>query len=215
MEPRTHVQVIRGRDHETEDQKPLCTKSDLVKILSAKGIGVYGALCKRIVGEKTYKCEYYSDSDGGCAYYKQFKIDENIALNIRIYQQQALGTIRNQFEEQKLNLMVVDESYYDSLLGELKIGAAKLNKLGELGEIILKALENDKPLLAAVKKHGPTGKQIKQARKGIPSKASKINPTMDEVIIRNHAHSHNKINLSLHTLLDVLETEIKTGRDKI
>lgn len=95
--------VIRGRSFE-DDQGTYCQKNLLADELSRKGFPIHPNLCK----SKQYVCEYYQE----CRYLNQYKEE----YDVRIFPHSYLGLERGFLASDFPDYVVIDESFYQSLL---------------------------------------------------------------------------------------------------
>ena len=141
--------------------RPLCNRADYVRSLEQAGHAVYRSACQSDEGDV---CEHFSD----CEYLNQFRQQSILTPPnhngnvIRIYQHAQLGLPRNRSEdEQTPGLLVVDEAFLPSLLDTQKTvsmedlrGRLRAPSKARLGDVVVEALRESTPLLAALREAG-------------------------------------------------------------
>lgn len=157
--PRTGGQV--NNDTGRTQFAALCNRANYVRSLEKAGHFVYRSACQSDDGDT---CEHFSE----CAYLNQFRQqtattspDHNGNV-IRIYQHAQLGLPRNRSEEEQTpDLLVIDEAFLPSLLDtQQSVSTEDLRvhlrppKKAKLGHIVVEALRDSKPLLAALRGAG-------------------------------------------------------------
>ena len=117
--PRKRVQIIHGRGHKDDDSPTYCKKLDLVDELVSAGCSVFPNLCHQSRGQNQppIQCEHYSS----CSYILQFGRAE-----VYIYTHAHLGRERSMLEQHRPNLVVIDESFWNSCIQTLRFNVAKL-----------------------------------------------------------------------------------------
>jgi len=131
----SRVSIVAGRGQKGEDGLPLCQKSEVTDKAAKAGLNVEKNFCKN----KDNVCEFYNN----CAYQKQF---ESEGIELEKLQQQwseklpselfnavTVMTHANLFLQTtkrliKPSLIVVDESFYQSALNEVKVNSIELYK---------------------------------------------------------------------------------------
>lgn len=110
---------IHGRTHILENGTPLCKKAMLVKEVSKAGVAVYPNLCSRnqAAGQLPLQCEHYND----CGYIAQFK-----PAQVYILPHSYLTQTRSILENWDVNSVIIDESFYQQLISQVKLPIALL-----------------------------------------------------------------------------------------
>ena len=140
---------------------PLCSRADYVRSLEKAGHSVFRSACQSDEGDV---CEHFST----CEYLNQFR-QQTTSINpdhngnvVRIYQHAQLGLPRSRLEEEQMpDLVVVDEGFLPSLLDtEKSVSSEDLRahlrapNVATLGHIVVDALRDSTPLLAALRGAG-------------------------------------------------------------
>lgn len=214
--PRTDKYGTNGLEREG-----YCLKKETAAELERKRIGVFSSLChyEDMKTNEISECEYYSIGEKGCPYYQQFNFDLDVRPHVRIYQHAHLKFKRNPFEEKINNttpmlpkIIIIDESYFKSMLEFATLHVDDLDRLDGVGDVIKQALVNEEPLLAALRQWDPGGNKLRAVKipdNGIPF----IYPKMKEWDVERIIGGYQPDNRPYGTLLDVLRKELLTGRD--
>ena len=117
--PKLEVIHIHGRAHGLEDGKPLCKKAMLAQEVSKAGVAVYPNLCRRnqAAGQPPLQCEHYNE----CGYIAQFK-----PAQVYILPHSYLTQTRSILENWDVNSVIIDESFYQQLIMQVKLPIALL-----------------------------------------------------------------------------------------
>jgi len=165
--PSINVSILKGRSQSDNNGSPLCNKSEQVNELSTLGYPVSSRLCKSEQGT----CEYYST----CGYQKQF-VAQNVDTKgitlpaVTIMTRNQLFLERHSFLPRP-DFVVIDESFYQTGLEEIKIGKEILTLMTSDGEPsnVLKALRlfilDKQPLLKSFRDLNITKEDILEEAK--------------------------------------------------
>jgi len=125
------VHVIHGREYlNPKTKERYCLKHAAVQILIRNGHQVFQNLC---FNQKTGdKCQYY----GQCMYVKQYSGE----WNVRIFQHASLSHERGFLDKDRPDHVVIDESYYQSMLVTNEKVTRKDIKDADLPEFLKQAL---------------------------------------------------------------------------
>jgi len=131
----SRVGIVAGRGQKGEDGLPLCQKSEITDKAAKAGLNVEKNFCKN----KDNVCEFYNN----CAYQNQFE-SEGIELEelkqqwserlpSELFNAVTVMTHANLFLQtnkrlRKPSLIVVDESFYQSALNEVRVNPLELYK---------------------------------------------------------------------------------------
>ncbi len=201
------VNVIYGRGNKTSDGINVCRKTNEAAALSKLGKSVEFLLCNNGVE----KCEFYDS----CLYQNQFRYNdaELKELNLPVVNIMANNHLFHNKREllDKPEFIVVDESFYQTGIEEIKIPLDKIRGVkNRITKTIYDALLDDEPLLKALKDEGITPYELEQEAKthrpqlGI----SNISPSMpweeQQKELSKTVGEYNKIDRLLHILAEEL-----------
>jgi hypothetical protein len=217
-------QIIRGREYELSEEEQIelykgdkfdgmaqCYKTSLVQVLTAKGLPIYPNLCHS--GDE--KCNYY----GNCGYIRQFQGE----WDIRVFPHNYLGFDRFFLDSDYPDAAIIDESYYARML----IGVNPLEKGVAISRIQQSCCSDDLkklligtpegiPLLAYLRKEMGEDQLMEEIHSAIEL-TNDIKKTAPLVGLPEKDQYKAAKALPERTnvgkFLDVLETELLTGRD--
>jgi hypothetical protein len=176
--PTKRVVIIAGRSAEGDDGNPLCAKDKLAEELARAGLSVYPHLCSRGqgAGVPPITCEHYER----CPYIGQFQFAE-----VYIYVHAYLALPRTALEKWQPGWVIIDESFFQSCIGEIDIPFALLRHpdippaAQALCREIADLLSANQSVRGCIGNACAT-KTMKQARKALSKAGATLLPTMTE-----------------------------------
>ena len=147
-----HVQPRINREDEVQS---LCKRPAYVKSLETSGVSVYQHACR---SQDDERCEHWND----CPYIAQFfspEIGDALTNQVRIYVHNYLALKRNPLMDDP-DLVIIDESFFNALIqvDDIKISDVRQfirsERLPELGNLLIKALVGEEPLLSMLREAG-------------------------------------------------------------
>ena len=215
------VKVIKGRISKDDIT---CLKSsldedfrNLVSEVGSEGIGTFGTFCKSRNG---VTCKYFTE----CNYIKNFT--DAGSADVVILSHSYLSTPPSEYLEDmmgKFDRIIIDESFYNSLLFARKIDRKKIK------EYFLDAGENEKKLLSVLDKcrpdisneNVPILKTLREEKVCLVSAKKEckdrsftniLNPYSDNSAVRNEVEKYKRREIFLGDVIDALILELKTDR---
>jgi len=206
-------QIIRGRDRDSGDENVAqCYKVKVVEVLTAKGLAIYPNVCH---SGKT-ECNYY----GNCGYIRQFQGE----WDVRVFPQAYLGLDRFFLDKDLPDGAIIDESFYAGML----IGVNPLEKgvpftkiqqsycSDDLKKLLINTPPNA-PLLGYLRKQMGEDQLMDEIESAIAlsedfAKVDSLVGLPEEDQYKAAKALPEKSNIG--KFLEVLRTELSTGRDK-
>jgi hypothetical protein len=203
------VNTILGRYMDAPDGMAVCRKSEEATALNSLGKSVEFLLCNNGVE----KCEFYGD----CIYQNQFKVNDKKVkeLNLPIVNIMAHNHLFHKKREllTKPEFIVVDESFYQAGIEEIKISLDKVRGVkNKITRIIYDALLDDEPLLKALRDEGITPYELEQEAKAHRPELgiSNISPSMPWGLQQKELSSTSGEYSRIDRLLNLLAEELST-----
>lgn len=208
--------VLKGRDQPDGPGQTMCRKPDLAREISKLGYPVFPVIC---MGQKTpgdpysrASCEHFRD----CAYLKQFEADERVLIYTHAY----LPLPRNNKETIRPSLVVIDESFLSTCLETYVFPRGGLRKAVQgnakktartVVNLILKAFDEDQPLLDTLRNCDLPAKTLDLAYKEVYSSGTGFNTFDSDDKFLAHLKTVPS-RMRVDVLIEVLIAELKTPR---
>ena len=201
------VRVIRGRDNQTPDGIAMCRKASEAAALNRLGKSVEFLLCNN----GTEQCEFFDK----CLYQNQFKdsdakIEELNLPSVTIMAHNHLFHNKRELLP-KPEFIVVDESFYQAGIEEIKIPLDKLRGVkNRVTKTIFDSLYDDEPILKALREADITPYILDEEAKCHKPQlgVSNISPSMSWELQQKELSSTTNEYNRLDQLLSILSEEL-------
>ncbi len=189
--PNLGVRVIRGREHVGPNGKTMCAKAQTAAEVARSGLDVYKSMCEQTRGQRVEQCAHFA----ACPYIQQFAGD----FDVNIYTHPYLSKQRTKLEPPIPDLVVIDESFWQScveithvpagLLHAQFLKQARMARAEKVCAAVYDALTRGLPLFDFLHGSGVSSRDIHEARMRLRSGRGVLKPGMGDPQLRAAARA--------------------------
>lgn len=213
VNPKMSVRVIRGRGHADPNGKTMCAKAQTAEEVARSGLDVYTSMCEQTRGQHVEQCAHFAT----CPYIQQFAGE----FDVNIYTHPYLSKERTQLEPPIPDLVVIDESFWQSCVEVTHVPAgllhaqflkqARMATAKKVCDAVYDALMQGAPLFDFLRNADVSSCDIHQARMRLRSSRGALKPGMGDHQLRATARALRDQAL-LRRLMDCLWREFHAFR---